>query len=469
MASVDPLPIEDGEYDVHLNVDAIVTEGAEVLIDGVRQLNVTVDSATNDIIFNHRRGDMRLNSKGEGAHSVSVKYTGPITEVIVSYGQSNNFGLKTADLSPNDTVNQSATDILMLNGAKNSLVAATSQITSDEGPTAGDSDCMIDLANYYRAYYNARGTLALQQVLSLGGLGASAITDLGDGTTPFTNWKADFTATCNLILASGRTPHVSHILYVQGEKDVNTSVEAGWGDRLVAQIYDPMIAHIKAATGQTDDPIMQLTVLSMHSNYTTNGNNLNEIAIEQLAAQNLRPGRIKATNFSGWFEHVTDGIHFSGEGQRLMRQMQAKFMAYTNMQPLTVSHAKRTDSVIGLYVEGGIGDLVYDYSMHASTTAKGIRVFNSSAAAVTISSVTLDNVNRKIDVTLADGGTNGPYTIDGSYFSNNELGGGQYHANIVPITDSDTTHDGSLSDSSSLGNPSLANPLMPFNLTVSES
>lgn len=461
--------LSDGDYDVEVALGQPVQQGVFVTIDGVRQINATADSATDSVIFNHNRGSMRFNSKGEPDHDLQVYLTGKIVEIVVSYGQSNNFGFKTADLNPNDTVNQSGANILMLNSGKTALVAATKQVPSDVVLDAGDSDCMIDYANYFRKYYNDRGTLSLDQVLCLGGLGGSAITDIGDGTTPFSNWESDFTTICNLITAAGATPHVTHILYVQGEKEVNTSTVSGWASRLVSMIYDPMVAHIKATTGQTDDPIMQLTVLSMHSNYTGNGSSLNDIAVEQLSASALRPGKIKASVFTGWCEHVTDGIHLSGKGQRYLRQMQAKFAAYNNMKPLTVRHARRVGANIELTCSGGVGSLQFDYSIHSNTTSKGIRVFNNVASAVTISSVTLNNTvahDRRIVVSLSDGGSNGPYTIDGGYYSNNQLGGGQYHQNIVPITDSDTTHDGVLSDSSSLGNPSLKNPLMPFNLSV---
>ena len=465
--------ITDGQLDVEIQMgEAITGSSATVTINNELQLNVAVDNVSDKILFNHRLGDMVLNSKGETAHILSVDFINEVVEVVVAYGQSNTFGWKTADLNPNDTVTESATDILMMNSGKTALIQATKQIPSDETASlaAGDSDCMLDFANYFRNYFNARGTTDLEQVLQVSGLGSSAVTDLADGTTPFTNWESDFTTLCGLITTAGKVPHVSTILYTQGEKDVNTSVETGWASRVATTIYDPMIAHIKTTTGQADDPIMQVAPLTMHSNYTTNGQDYNEIALEQLELQDLRPGRVKATVHTGWLEHSADGIHYSGKGQRYMRQMQAKFAAYTDLKPLTASHARRASSTIELRVNGGTGNLQFDYTTHASTTAKGIRVFNNVAAAVTISSVTLDNTNsydRRIVVTLADGGTNGPYTIDGSYFSDNGLGGGQYHANIVPITDSDT-RDGVLSDSATIGNQTLTNPLMPFNLTASE-
>lgn len=459
--------ITDGQLDNVLSIGSPVGASAKVALAGVEQSNVCVDSVTDSVIFNHKRGTMRFNSKGEAAHELTVNFTNKVVLIFVGYGQSNTFGFKTADRNPNDTTSSDSVNIRMMNSGKTALVTATRQIPSPETPTldVGDSDCMLDLANYYQNYFNARGDEQCEIALILGGAGGSAITTIGDGTAVFTTFKNDLAALCSLIVAEGKVPLVCDILYTQGEKEVNTSTVPGWADRLITYIYDPMVAHIKATTGQAYDPIMQLMILSMHSNYTLNGSAFNDIALEQLRAQSLKPGEIKGTCFTGWSEHAADGIHLSGKGQRYMRQMQAKFAAYTDLRPLTIAYAKLVGGQIQLYVVGGSGNLQFDFSVHVDTTAKGMRVFNNTQSAVTISSVTLNNTNRAIIVDLADGGTNGPYTIDGSYYSNNTLGGGQYHQNIVPVTDSDT-RNGVLTDSVSLGNQDLRNPLMPFKLTT---
>lgn len=459
--------IDDGQLDVEIQIgESITASSATVTIKGVVQANVMVDNVTDKVLFNHIRGDMTLNSKGETPHTLAVEFIDEIVEIQVGYGQSNTFGFKTVDLNPNDTISESTSDILMINGAKTALTAATQTLTSDVPVDAGDSDCMIDLANYFREYANGRGTTDLEQVVMISGQGASSVIQLAEGTVPFISFEDDFTLICGFIVAAGKVPHVSIIDFTQGENESNTSTTAGYAGRLATTLYDPMVVFIKSITGQTDDPVMQNYVSTMHSNSNTN-NNLNLIAIEQLAVQALRPDKIITTVHTGWVEHVTDGVHFSGKGQRYMRQMQAKFAAYTDLRPLEVSHQNRVGSTIELLIKGGIGDLQFDFTMHSSTTNQGMRVFNSSAAAVTISLVAIDNVSRKIVVTIADGGTNGPYTIDGCYFSNNALGGGQFHPNVVPITDSDT-RDGVLSDSVSIGNQTLTNPVMPFNLTVLE-
>lgn len=463
-------PITDTQLDVVVQMDQAITDpSATVTINGDHQLNVVLDTTTDQVKFNHAKGNSPLNSKGEPSYQLQVSFSSSeIVEITVAYGQSNTFGWKTGDLNTPNTVNQSSSDILMLNSAKTALVAATDQITSDLSASldSGDTDCMIDYANYFRQYYNSRGTNDLENVLQVAGAGSSTILDLASGTTPFTNWQNDFSTICTLITNAGKVPHVTNILYTQGEREVNTNTVSGWASRLVSNIYDPMVSYIKTTTGQTDDPIMQVVALSMHST-SNNFYDTNLIALEQLSAMELRPGKIKTTVFTGHMTHTADGIHLAGDAQRYMRQMQAKYAAYTDLMPLQVQNAKRSGSNVELYIKGGTGNLQFDYSLHSSTTAKGIRVFNSSSAAVTVNSVTLDNVNRRVVVALADGGTNGPYTIDGSYFSNNQAGGGQYHANIVPIVDSDS-RKGTLSDCTALGNADLWNPLMPFNLTVEE-
>lgn len=393
----------------------------------------------------------------------------PIVEIVVFYGQSNTFGVRTAESTAiDDAVNSDGTKIRMLNATFDGLVAASELINtradaSWEALDSSDTSGAISYANYYRDHKAKQGNPNVDMVVMLNGAPSSTAAQLSQGTSPYTDWDTDIAAIVGLIQAEGKTPVVNHIIYGQGERDISEDSEAGWDARVVNDIYTPMVTRIKALTGQTNDPTMQINVIS--AMYTTSTNTL---AFEMYDA-GLLNSNVKVTAYSGYAEHYTDTLHYSGLGQRYMCQQNAKFAVYDTLEALKVSSVVLVGSTLELTVTGGYGDLqvVMPVGMSSVPTDHNFRAFEGGTNAVSITNVTLDNVNRKIILTLADGGVGSNYTVDGSYYTTNALGsntGGQYNTGRVPITDTDT-RKGELSDSATHGNPDLFNPLMPFRFT----
>lgn len=388
------------------------------------------------------------------------------------YGQSNNFGVRGAESgAPDDAVNQSASSIRMLNATFDALVAASELINTRADATwealdSSDSAGCVSYANYLRARKVAAGEIDFEQVLVLNGQPSSTVAQISQGTAAYNDWVTDITTAVNLIIAEGKTPRVARILYAQGERDISESSEANWANRLIDNVYTPLVSTIKTLTGQTEDPVMHVDVVS--AMYTTN---TNDLALEIQRAATLN-SNIKVGPYAGFASHYTDALHYDGEGQRYMRQMNAKMAHYSDLVALTVSTATLVGSTIELQVVGGLGDLreTLPVGMSSAPTDYNVRVFDGGVTPIAVTGVTLDNVNRKVILDLADSGAGSGYVVDGSYYSANTISatntGGQYNTGRVPITDSDP-RKGTLSDSVNHGNPELFNPLQPFRLTVS--
>jgi hypothetical protein len=387
------------------------------------------------------------------------------TLIHVFYGQSNTYGSRAFDSGAvDDAVNQDPDSIRMLNSNFDGLVSAAelvsnSAMASWSKLTSEDTSGLISYANYmYDRLPNN------PQVVMLNGSPGTVLDGMSSGTSPFSLWQTQFDATVGLLQAEGKTARVDHIIYVQGESDILHNNEDGWADRLNNNVYVPMVAHIKSQTGQTNDPVMLVTVIS--SMYTLN---YNDLALEMMRANSVNPN-IKVSAYSGFIDHHTDAQHYTGQGQRHLMQMQAKFSYYSELEALQVTSAEVQGSTIELQVSGGEGDLkvTLPIGMSSAPVDHNFRVFDDGITPISVTNVTLDNINRKIVLELADSGSGINYTVDGSYYTTNALHpdntGGQYNTGRVPITDSDP-RKGNLNDSQNHGNPDLFNALMPFRIT----
>lgn len=393
----------------------------------------------------------------------------PIVEIVIFYGQSNTFGVRTAESGAiDDAVNYNGTQIRMLNATFDGLVAASELINTRADATwtaldSSDSSGLISYANYFLRAQEKGGNPNHEMVLMLNGAPSSTAAELSSGTQPFIDWDTDITEIVSLIQAEGKTPVVNRIIYGQGERDIYNNTEPAWADRVNNNIYSPMVTRIKALTGQAHDPVMQINVIS--SMYE---DNTNDLALEMYRARTVN-SNLKVTAYSGYAEHYTDTLHYSGLGQRYMCQQNAKFAYYDTLEALQVSSVDLVGTTLELNITGGLGDLqvVMPVGMSSVPTDHNFRVFESGSTPVSVTNVTLDNTNRKIILTLADGGIGSNYVVDGSYYTDDNVGantGGQYNTGRIPITDTDT-RKGELNDSATHGNPDLFNPLMPFRFT----
>lgn len=183
-------------------------------------------------------------------------------------------------------------------------------------------------------------------LVSLHGVGGVAYAGLKKGTTPYANGMAQVRAA--KALAGGKTYAVRVVTNVHGESD-HLNGNKLYGDNLLQWQAD-YEADIKAITGQSGTIPMLHTQMSSWTKY---GQATSLIPQAQLDASRRSGGKLILVGPKYTMAYVSDGVHLSNIGYRLMGEYYAKVYrrvilegrTWSPLQPRTITRVDKTITI----------------------------------------------------------------------------------------------------------------------------
>jgi hypothetical protein len=249
-------------------------------------------------------------------------------------------------------------------------------------------------------------TTGIRSLASAHGIGGQPYTVLRKGTAAYANGMAQVTAGAMLAAAASETYTVRAVAVIHGESDHGGGNQSY--DLNLLEWQSDYEADVRALTLQTA-PVPMFT--DQMSSFTALGAATSTIPIQQLAAAAARPDRIFIVAPKYMLGYVADGVHLTGDGERMLGEYYAKAWHRVLVEgepwvPLSPREVQREGAVITVDFNVPAPPLVLDTTLVTDPGAFGFAFTDTSGASPTITSVELVDEDT-VSITLSAAPTGG--------------------------------------------------------------
>lgn len=302
--------------------------------------------------------------------------------------------------APVVSIVQPYSNVMFNTGVRAGGVNLTSFVPLLEAFVAGEGETIASgFANLLTESTGGLG-MGLTSLASAHGIGGQPYTVLRKGTAAYANGMAQVTAGAMLAAAASETYAVRAVAVIHGESDHGGGNQNY--DQNLLEWQSDYEADVRTITGQSA-PVPMFT--DQMSSFTALGSATSTIPIQQLAAAAERPDRIYIVAPKYMLGYVADGVHLTGDGERMLGEYYAKAWRRVLVDgepwlPLSPRAVQRDGAVITVDFNVPAPPLVLDTTLVTDPGAFGFAFSDSSGAAPTIAAVAIVDEDT-VSVTLS--------------------------------------------------------------------
>lgn len=241
--------------------------------------------------------------------------------------------------------------------------------------------------------------VGLRSLASAHGISGQPYTVLRKGTGAYANGMAQAAAGAMLAGAMGESFSVRAMAVIHGETDHGAGNQNY--DQNLLEWQSDYDADVRALTGQLE-PVVMFT--DQMSSFTALGSATSTIPQQQLAAARARPDRIFVVAPKYMLGYVADGVHLTGDGERMLGELYAKawhtvLVDGERWLPVSPREVRRDGAVITIDFHVPAPPLVFDTTLVTDPGSYGFAFTDSSGATPAVTAVELDG-DTSVRITL---------------------------------------------------------------------
>ncbi len=298
-------------------------------------------------------------------------------------------------------------NVMLNTGVRAGGVNLTSFVPLVETTGAGEGETIASGFANLLTESTGGATTGIRTLASAHGVSGQPYAVLRKGTTAYANGMAQVTAGAMLAAAASETYTVRAVTVIHGESDHNGGNQNY--DQNLLEWQSDYEADVQAITGQTA-PVPMFT--DQMSSFTALGSTTSTIPLQQLAAAAARPDRIFVVAPKYMLAYVPDGVHLTGDGERMLGEYYAKAWRRVLVDgepwlPVSPRAVQRDGAVITVDFNVPAPPLVLDTTLVTDPGTFGFGFSDTSGAAPTITAVEIvDDDTVRITLSAAPTGGN---------------------------------------------------------------